>query len=63
MLKLGLRGISVFQASGDSGVQLYEICDGENETIFATNYMTSCPYVTSVGATALAPDAKPGDKE
>lgn len=25
--------------------------------------MASCPYVTSVGATALAEDAKRGDKE
>ncbi|KAI3627983.1 tripeptidyl-peptidase I [Malassezia furfur] len=52
---LGLRGVSVFDSSGDEGVGGYneEQCvtnDGRNKTTFLPEFPSTCPYVTSVGA-------------
>lgn len=50
--KLGLQGVSVLAASGDGGV-------GENDGScrsdgsFSVGFPSSCPYVTSVGATMV----------
>lgn len=52
-MKLGLRGISVFEASGDYGVLVGKKCAGKNADIFGIDYFSGCPYVTSVGSTAL----------
>ncbi|KAI5305495.1 RNA polymerase II subunit A C-terminal domain phosphatase [Ascosphaera pollenicola] len=61
-LKLGLQGITVVAASGDAGVQS-EVDEKEgclnNGKTFAPQFPASCPYVTTVGATALPADAKP----
>lgn len=53
---LGARGMTIFFASGDSGVGsgTRKGCvsnDGKNTTIFLPNFPASCPYVTTVGAT------------
>lgn len=61
-LKLGLQGITVIAASGDTGVQSgsdqKEGCLN-NGKAFAPQFPASCPYVTTVGSTALPKDAKP----
>jgi len=46
-MKLGLRGVSIFVASGDSG------CWGrsDNLTRFSAGFPASSPYVTAVGGT------------
>jgi tripeptidyl-peptidase I len=53
--QLGVRGVSVFFGSGDEGVgPPAEYCitnDGKNTTTFLPQFPSSCPYVTSVGAT------------
>ncbi|PKI85504.1 tripeptidyl-peptidase I [Malassezia vespertilionis] len=53
---LGLRGVSVFVASGDEGVggkkaSHCQTNDGEQKETFLPNFPGSCPYVTVVGAT------------
>ncbi|KAI4172633.1 MAG: hypothetical protein LQ343_003480 [Gyalolechia ehrenbergii] len=70
-MKLGLMGITVLAASGDSGVG--HVCtdpstgvgyaDERNDTgLFTANFPASCPYVTAVGATAIpeTPNFTPG---
>lgn len=53
--QLGARGVSVFFGSGDEGVGPdVEYCvsnDGKNTSMFLPQFPSSCPYVTSVGAT------------
>ncbi|EON68558.1 hypothetical protein W97_07816 [Coniosporium apollinis CBS 100218] len=50
--QLGLRGVSVIFASGDSGVgSACRTNDGTNATRFMPVFPASCPYVTSVGGT------------
>ncbi|KAK0634553.1 peptidase S8/S53 domain-containing protein [Bombardia bombarda] len=53
VLKLGLQGISVLQASGDNGVAGVEgkcLCDGK---VFLPPALNSCPWITNVGATMI----------
>lgn len=52
-LKLGLQGVSVFIASGDYGVATApgdfnntSGCLGADETVFAPQYPSGCPYLT-----------------
>ena len=65
-MKLGLQGVSVFFASGDSGVANRFNSGYENEclnaddlyvdvngTRYAPSFPSNCPYVTAVGATDL----------
>ena len=62
-LKLGLQGVSVIYASGDSGVSNAGTCivpSGYNSTdvnqslgAFSPTFPASCPYVTTVGATMV----------
>ncbi|KAJ9220584.1 hypothetical protein DTO271D3_4637 [Paecilomyces variotii] len=58
-MKLGLQGVSVVVASGDSGVAgrggdpTPSNCLGEDGTVFAPDFPATCPYVTAVGATYL----------
>ncbi|TFK60883.1 subtilisin-like protein [Pluteus cervinus] len=68
--KLGLMGITVLYSSGDNGVAgnrgycLHE--DGsqsESGHNFNPSFPASCPYVTSVGATMMLPDASVNDAE
>ncbi|PQE06032.1 tripeptidyl-peptidase 1 precursor protein [Rutstroemia sp. NJR-2017a BBW] len=52
--QLGARGITIMFSSGDYGVGANDSCisnDGKNTTMFIPDFPTSCPYVTSVGAT------------
>jgi len=52
-MKLGLQGVTVVVASGDAGVGTDFNCAGSNFDIFAPYYISTCPYVLSVGATEL----------
>ena len=52
--QLGARGVSLFFGSGDEGVGEAGDCftnDGKNTSTFLSDFPTSCPYITSVGAT------------
>lgn len=50
--KLGLQGVSVVVASGDSGVAGSGGCLGDG-SIFNPDFPAGCPYITTVGATYL----------
>ena len=57
--QLGARGISLFFASGDGGVGGDGTCfsnDGKNTSTFVPLFPSSCPYVTTVGATKFIPE-------
>lgn len=60
-MKLGLQGVSVVLASGDSGVGgassdgTNNACLGPNNDIFNPDFPATCPYITTVGATYLPP--------
>ncbi|GAB7351680.1 hypothetical protein MBLNU459_g2275t1 [Dothideomycetes sp. NU459] len=54
MAQLGARGVSLFFASGDNGVGSSGSCvsnNGTNAPTFLPEFPSSCPYITSVGAT------------
>ncbi|KAK0119805.1 Tripeptidyl-peptidase sed1 [Cadophora gregata] len=60
-MKLGLQGVSVVLASGDSGVAgsageggNADGCLGTGQ-IFAPDFPATCPYITTVGGTTLPP--------
>ncbi|KAH7354976.1 putative alkaline serine protease AorO [Rhexocercosporidium sp. MPI-PUGE-AT-0058] len=62
-MKLGLQGVSVVLASGDSGVAgppgeggNADGCLGTGQ-IFAPDFPATCPYLTAVGGTTLPPGA------
>ncbi|KAI5289852.1 hypothetical protein KEM54_003071 [Ascosphaera aggregata] len=61
-LKLGLQGVTVIVASGDAGVQSdideHEGCLNGGKS-FSPQFPASCPFVTTVGATALPKGAAP----
>ncbi|KAM3438352.1 hypothetical protein NHJ13734_004225 [Beauveria thailandica] len=61
-MKLGLQGTSMFLASGDRGVA-EEGCLGENGDVFTADQASSCPYMTSVGSTAIVKGGDAGDEE
>lgn len=62
-MKLGLQGVSVVVASGDSGAATNKnTCQGPRGDVFVPNYL-SCPYVTLVGSTTLPEGKNPGDPE
>ncbi|KAF2147631.1 aorsin [Myriangium duriaei CBS 260.36] len=67
-LKLGLQGVSIFVASGDSGVAGIP-GDGSangclrNGTVFSPTQPNSCPYLTNVGATKIYPGKTVFDPE
>lgn len=52
-MKLGLQGVTVVVAAGDSGVGPDGNCEGSQYDIFTPYYLSTCPYVLSVGATEL----------
>lgn len=54
-MKLGLQGVSVVVASGDSGVAGLDGCMGPDEKIFSPEFPATCPYLTTLGATYLPP--------
>jgi tripeptidyl-peptidase I len=61
-MKLGLQGVSVCVASGDSGVagrgaNNTQFCYGPDNNIFVPDFPANCPYITTLGATVLPPGA------
>ena len=67
-LKLGLQGVSVFVASGDSGVGDLPNADSpngclRNGTVFTPGHPNTCPWLTSVGATKVYPGKTVFDPE
>ncbi|KAL2069566.1 hypothetical protein VTL71DRAFT_14245 [Oculimacula yallundae] len=60
-MKLGLMGISVFFASGDSGVEAANGCINGN--VFNPLWPATCPYITAVGATKIRSGKKVTDEE
>lgn len=66
-MQLGLMGMTILYSSGDYGVAGNDnSClesDGtqaQGAPIFNPTFPSSCPYVTSVGATQVNPGAKVG---
>jgi len=56
--KIGIRGVSLFVASGDSGANCRT--DGTcTDTVLHSSFPGSSPYVTTVGATMLQPGFSP----
>ena len=69
-MKLGMQGVSVVIASGDSGVAARSTDDGNADgclgkgEVFNPDFPASCPYITAAGATYLPPGASAqGDNE
>ena len=68
-MKLGIMGITVLAATGDSGVgdvctdpstkQAYKDDTIKDRGLFNANFPASCPYVTAVGATAIPSEPAP----
>ncbi len=60
-MKLGMQGISLVVASGDSGVagpagdDNADGCLGPSGNIFSPDFPATCPYLTTAGATFLPP--------
>ncbi|RAL08807.1 S53 family peptidase [Aspergillus homomorphus CBS 101889] len=53
----GLRGISVLESSGDSGVGAACLSnDGTNTVQFTPSFPGTCPYITAVGGTQDIPE-------
>ena len=55
---MGLRGISILESSGDTGVGApCKSNDGKNTTQFTPTFPGTCPYIISVGGTqAVTPE-------
>ena len=51
-LKLGMQGVSILLASGNQGITVRNGPCGANGS-FVVNFPSSCPYVTSAGATMV----------
>ncbi|KAK4214897.1 Pro-kumamolisin, activation domain-containing protein [Rhypophila decipiens] len=63
VMKLALQGVTVVESSGDYGVggRRYDSrngCLGPEKDVFSPRIMSNCPYVLSVGATALVENEK-----
>ena len=57
-MKLGMQGVSVVVASGDGGIAAKNGSCNLDGSFFVA-FPSSCPYVTSVGATMVLPHLKP----
>ncbi|KAI9435317.1 subtilisin-like protein [Lactarius indigo] len=51
LLLLGLRGVSVLFATGDSGVGAGNCIDGSGNVRFTPTFPATCPWITTVGGT------------
>ena len=65
IMKLGLQGVTVIDSAGDHGVggrlgDPQAGCLGPDRDVFAPRTLSNCPYVLSVGATALVNDTENG---
>ena len=60
-MKMGLRGLSVFVASGDDGIGSMGIRDNQEEScaVSQPEWPAGSPYITSVGATQLTNQHSP----
>ena len=63
-MKLGMQGVSILFASGDSGVSNYPApfgvdgptgCIGKDLNVFNPTWPNNCPWLTNVGATKVYP--------
>ena len=58
-MKLALQGHTMLAASGDYGVATFPgdnpLCLGPDHTTYNPQYISNCPFITSVGATRLYP--------
>jgi len=61
-MKLGAQGVSILSASGDDGVAGYKARNDTSQCKYTTSFPTTCPWVTSVGATQNA-ENDPEDHE
>lgn len=67
ILKLALQGTTVLVGSGDDGVASVagdpapNGCLGPRHDVFHPQFLSTCPYVLSVGSTLLPPGKKPDD--
>jgi tripeptidyl-peptidase I len=50
-MKLALQGVTIVNAAGDTGVGIPGFCSGPNSNIFQPEFISSCPYILSVGGT------------
>lgn len=63
-MKLGLQGVTVVIASGDSGIASRSgLCLGPHHDIFVPDNPSGCPYITAVGSTELPHGASIKDAE
>ena len=73
-MKLGLAGVTVIYSSGDDGVAgngglccTNQGCAGGSQSpsgkFFNPTFPSTCPYVTSVGATQMVPGSDVRDRE
>lgn len=53
-MKLGLRGVSIFCASGDDGAVSYKANNNPDKCVYDVLFPAGNPYFTSVGATAVS---------
>ena len=53
-MKLGLRGVSIFAASGDDGAHSYKANDNPSGCGYDVIFPAGSPYFTAVGATAVS---------
>lgn len=68
-MKLGMQGVTVVIASGDSGVAARSTDNGNadgclgNGEVFNPDFPASCPYITAAGATFLPTGGDPAKDE
>ncbi|KAK8009372.1 hypothetical protein PG991_011923 [Apiospora marii] len=69
ILKLALQGTTVLVGSGDDGTASFRTdpapngCLGPGHDVFHPQFLSTCPYVLSVGSTVLPPGQKPDGRE
>ncbi|KAK8133413.1 hypothetical protein PG984_005425 [Apiospora sp. TS-2023a] len=69
IMKLALQGTTVLVGSGDDGTASFKTdpapngCLGPNNDVFHPQFLSTCPYVLSVGSTVLPPGRKPDEGE
>jgi tripeptidyl-peptidase-1 len=62
-MKLGLRGVTLINSSGDGGVEGNSDCARPGGTIssFQVTFPNTCPYITSVGGSMVRPNTSVTD--
>jgi len=62
-MKVGVRGVSILVASGDSGVCAFEGCGTGAKKRYHSTFPASSPYVTAVGGTKFSQAGVVGDEK